>query len=172
MDRSGGGGEDAAGWWGVNQLISPRSPIVPARLRDSTISLTVDTSLTGETHDPIRLDTIAHERKQSLNNFPSSKSRKIGNEHRKVCSPIPRTRESKPRNICIPSLTFSSREASFKTLQYQHCRYNVPPILLLLGCHRVVPLSPRLLLSRIPRYTSTFPRFHSIHIFSLFLPRH
>lgn len=83
MDRSGGGGEDAAGWWGVNQLISPRSPIVPARLRDSTISLNVDTSLTGEIHDPIRLDTIAHERKQSLNNFPSSKSRKIGNEHRK-----------------------------------------------------------------------------------------
>lgn len=81
MDRSGGGGEDAAGWWGVNQLISPRSPIVPARLRDSTISLTIDTSLTGETHDPIRLDTNGNNRRITV--FPSSNSRKIGNEHRK-----------------------------------------------------------------------------------------
>lgn len=59
------------------------------------------------------------------------------------------------------SLTFSSREASFKTLQHQHCRYNVSAILLLLGCHRVVPLSLR----------SLFFSFFLFFFLSLFLLR-
>lgn len=126
MDRGGGGGggEDAAGWWGVNQLISPRFAYSSRKLvaRFHAISLTVDTSLTGET---TRSYPTRYDRARTICRitvfFPCL--RKIGKRTSKGtrCARAGRIEASK--YLCIPSLTFSSREASFKTLQYQQ-----PPV--------------------------------------------